>query len=57
MIPASYLFKTVYDDAWTRPTPPAHQNEPPPQTGQPTAIMPFIAAVLGIFRRPMVTIR
>lgn len=57
MIHASYLFKTVYDDAWTRPTPPAHQNEPPPQTGQPTAIMPFIAAVLGIFRRPMVTIR
>jgi hypothetical protein len=48
MIPASYLFKTVYDQAWTEPAPETTAQPEPPVKG---TLSPLRDWLLATFRR------
>jgi hypothetical protein len=57
MIPASYLFKTIYHDTWEHAGHEENQDKRPPRTGHPISMALALSALNSIFRRQMVTFR
>jgi hypothetical protein len=57
MIPASYLFKTIYLDTWEHAGPEESEEKRPPRTGHPISMALALSALNSIFRRQMVTFR
>ncbi|WEJ59627.1 hypothetical protein [Devosia sp. FJ2-5-3] len=60
MIPASYLFKTIYHDTWDHAGPEESkesEEKRPPRTGHPISMALALSALNSIFRRQMVTFR
>lgn len=57
MIPASYLFKTIYHNTWEHSRPEEREEKRPPRPGHPISMARAVSALTSVFRRQMVTFR